>query len=103
MDNNADLWTLMGKNAKKIIVYPKMSTIFLNIVRKQCLHACDFFHVWSQRHLSPDFYFVRNVYVSSFRFIVYFLLVNFGAGFLLKVINETKLLGVMVTDDLKWN
>ena len=35
----------MGKNWKKIVVYKKMSTIFWKIVRKQCLHACDFIHV----------------------------------------------------------
>ena len=29
-----------------IIVFPKVSTIFSKIVRKQCLHACDFFRVW---------------------------------------------------------
>ena len=46
VDNNADLWALMGENYKKIVVYPKMSTIFSKIVRKQRLHACDFFHVW---------------------------------------------------------
>ena len=36
----------MGKNCKNIVVYPKMSTIFSKIVRKHCLHACNFFHVW---------------------------------------------------------
>ena len=35
----------MGKHCKKMVVYPKMSTIFSKIVRKHCLHACDFFHV----------------------------------------------------------
>ena len=34
MDNNTDLWALMGKNYKKIVVDPKMSTIFSKIVRK---------------------------------------------------------------------
>ena len=46
MDNNADLWALIGKNCMKIVVFPKMSTIFSIIIRKQCLHACDFFHLW---------------------------------------------------------
>ena len=45
--NNADLWELMGIDCKKIVVFPKMSTIFSKIVRKHCLHACDFFHVGS--------------------------------------------------------
>ena len=45
VDDNADLWAFLGKNYKKIVVYPKMSTIFSKIVRKQCLHACDLFHV----------------------------------------------------------
>ena len=44
MDNNAELW-VKSKNCKKIVAYKKMSTIFPKIVRKQCLHACDFFHV----------------------------------------------------------
>ena len=44
--NNANLWPLIGKNCLKFIVCQKMSTIFLRIVCKQCLHACDFFHVW---------------------------------------------------------
>ena len=30
---------------KKYAVYPEMSTICSKNVRKQCLHACDFFHV----------------------------------------------------------
>ena len=46
VDDNAHLCALMGKNCKKFVVYPKMSTIFSKIVRKHCLHACDFFHVW---------------------------------------------------------
>ena len=47
VDSNADLWALKSKNYQKILVYPKMSTIFSKVVRKQCLHACDFFHVCS--------------------------------------------------------
>ena len=43
VDNYTDLWDWMGKNCKKIVVYPKMSAIFSKVVRKQCLHACDFF------------------------------------------------------------
>ena len=46
------LWIVMQtwghwwfKNCKKIVIYPKMSTIFLIIVRNQCLHACSFFRV----------------------------------------------------------
>ena len=35
--NNAELWALMGKNCKTIVLYPKMSTIFSKIVRKHCL------------------------------------------------------------------
>ena len=45
VDIDVDLWALISKNWKKLVVYPKMSTILLKIVRKQCLHACDFFHV----------------------------------------------------------
>ena len=41
VDKNADMWVLMGKHYKKIIVYPKMPTIFSNIVRKQLLRACS--------------------------------------------------------------
>ena len=37
----------MGKDCKKIIAYLKMSTVFSKIVRKQCLHAYNFFHVFS--------------------------------------------------------
>ena len=48
VDNNEDLWALIGKNCKKSVVYPNMSTIFSKIVCKQCLHACDFFHVWQR-------------------------------------------------------
>ena len=51
MENNADSWVLMAKNCKKIVVYPKMCTIFSKIVSKQCLHACDFFHVWTQPYV----------------------------------------------------
>ena len=28
LDKYADVWALMGKNCKKIVVFPKMSTIF---------------------------------------------------------------------------
>ena len=44
--SNADLWQFMGKNCQNFVVYTKMSTIFAKIVRKQCLHACNFFRVW---------------------------------------------------------
>ena len=46
--NIGDLCPLMGKNCQNIVVYPKMSTIFSKIVRKQRLHVCEFFHVWSR-------------------------------------------------------
>ena len=45
VDKNTDLWAWMGGNCQKIVVLPKMSIIFSKIVRKQRLHACDFFHV----------------------------------------------------------
>ena len=52
VDINEDLWALIGKNYKKIVVYPKMSAIFSKIGRKQRLHACNFFHVWENRRIS---------------------------------------------------
>ena len=55
VDNNAEL---MGTNYKQIGVCPKMSTIFSKIVRKQCLHACDFFHVCPKR---PPWYQGRSL------------------------------------------
>ena len=53
VDRNADSWALLGKYCKKIVVDPKMSTIFSKTVCKQCLHACDFFHVCN--NLNPFF------------------------------------------------
>ena len=38
----------MVKNCQKFVVHPKMSTIFSKIVRKQRLHASDFFHVCTE-------------------------------------------------------
>ena len=37
----------MGQSCNKFVVCPTKSTICSKIVRKQCLHACDFFHVCS--------------------------------------------------------
>ena len=45
VDNNADLWAFMNKTARKWLFIKQMSTLLSKIVRKQCLHACDFFHV----------------------------------------------------------
>ena len=39
------MWQLIGKIFQKSVVYPKMSTNFSKIVRKQQLHYCNFFHV----------------------------------------------------------
>ena len=36
--------------ANQAVVYPKMSTIFSKIVRKQRLHACNFFFVLAQEN-----------------------------------------------------
>ena len=51
-------WTICGSwwrfvdihlnRHQKYALYPEMSTIFSKNVRKQCLHACDFFHVWNE-------------------------------------------------------
>ena len=40
-----ELWSFMDKNCQRIVVNPKMSTIFSKIVHKQCLYACNFFRV----------------------------------------------------------
>ena len=52
---------------KKNVVYTKMSTISSRIVRKHCLHACDFFHVcliapllYKMGWFEADFYDVRD-------------------------------------------
>ena len=47
-DNNADLCALRGKKCKKIVVYPKMSTIFSKIVRKSCEQV--FNKPWTKSH-----------------------------------------------------
>ena len=46
VDINIDMWALTGENCQKLVVVPKMSTIISKIVRKHCLHACNFFHVY---------------------------------------------------------
>ena len=66
MDSSADLWALMGKNCQKIVVNPKISTIFLETVRKQCLHASDFFHVFSG-HMDPTEGMHYDVSLLSFQ------------------------------------
>ena len=42
------MWTLIWMYYQNYAVYPEMSTIFSKNVCKQCLHACDFFHVCSE-------------------------------------------------------
>ena len=36
-NSNADLWALMSKNCKKIVVHPKMSTILSKSFRNACM------------------------------------------------------------------
>ena len=60
--SNADMGVLMGKDCTKIVVYPRMSTIFSKIVRKHCLHACDFFHVWSHHSFGPKICWTNNFF-----------------------------------------
>ena len=48
-------WRLVdinGQKLRKIVVYPKMSTIFSKIVCKQRLHACNFFHVCLHQYVA---------------------------------------------------
>ena len=40
-----------------------MPTIFSKIVRKHCLHACDFFHVWARlaQNYQSDFLYIPHI------------------------------------------
>ena len=62
---NADLWPLMGKSC-----LPKMSKIFSKIVLKQCLHACDYLHVWRPQEPCGNFgqngVYSKYVYYTQF-------------------------------------
>ena len=62
VDNNADSWALMGKSCKNIVVDVHN---FLDFVRKQCLHACDFFHVCLQVADTPTHTRIKYWYQSN--------------------------------------